>query len=177
VAGPLTPWERCKRKLQACFLGYPEEFGAPPLGHSVYLNGRTQVENGEAVRMVLYHYDFEEGGARLTLRGRDQLAKIADLLPRNFFPVVIERTPEMPELAEARRMFVLQALAQGPFPVPPERVLVSAPPTPGLRGFEAEIIYRNQIGVTRSAGTPLPASQDVGTGVLGILAPTTPGAQ
>jgi hypothetical protein len=166
----LSYWQRCKRKMQACFVGYPEEFAAPPLGASVYLNGKEQVANGEACRMVLYRYDFEEGGARLNLRGRDQLAKIACMLPANFFPVVIERTPDLPGLAEARRLSVLQELAQGNFPVPPERIVIGPPPTPGLRGVEAEVISRNLLEQTRYSGTPLPPSQDVG-GVTRILTP------
>jgi hypothetical protein len=164
----LSGWERWKQRMQAKCVGYLEEFGAPPLGHYVYLHGRAQVESGEAARMVLYHYDFEEDGARLTVRGRDQLAKIEHLLSGNFFPVIIERTPTAPALADARRMMVLQVLAHGQFPVPPERVVIGLPPTPGLRGVEAELIYANQLGVTRSSGAPLPRSQDVSGTLLNI---------
>jgi hypothetical protein len=171
----LSGWERWKRKMQAKCVGYLEEFQAPPLGHAVYLHGRAQVENGEAARMVLYHYDFEEGGARLTLRGRDQLAKIQHMLGTNFFPLVIERTPDVPGLDEARRAMVLQVLAHGQFPVPPERVVIGPSPTPGLRGAEAEVIYRNQIGVTRSSGAPLPQTQDV-SGTLLNVTPLTQGS-
>jgi hypothetical protein len=164
----LSGWERWRKRMQAKCVGYLEEFQAPPLGHTVYLHGRAQVESGEAVRMVLYHYDFEEGGARLTLRGRDQLAKIEKMMASNFFPIVIERTPEAPALAEARRALVLQVLAHGQFPVPPERVLVAQPPDLGLRGVEAELIYINQLRVTRTSGAPLPASQDVSGTILNV---------
>jgi hypothetical protein len=172
----LSAWQRCKRNWQACWIGFPEEWRAPPLGASVYLNGKTMVANGEAARMVLYHYDFEEGGVRLNQRGHDQLAKIACMLPANFFPVVIERTPELPGLAQARRMSVLQELAQGSFPVPPERVVVGEPAVPGLRGVEAEVIYRNLLLQTRTSGTPLSLSQDVGgvTQFLPTVTPTVP---
>jgi hypothetical protein len=164
----LSGWERWRRRMQAKCVGYLEEFQAPPLGHSVYLHGRAQVESGEAARMVLYHYDFEEGGARLTLRGRDQLAKIEKMLATNFFPIVIERTPDAPALAEARREIVLQVLAHGQFPVPPERVVIGPSPTPGLRGVEAELIYANQLGVTRSSGAPLRQSQDVSGTLISV---------
>lgn len=169
----LSAWQRCKKNWQACWLGFPEEWRAPPLGASVYLNGKTMVANGEAARMVLYHYDFEDGGVRLNQRGRDQLAKIAGMLPTNFFPVVIERTPELPGLARARRMSVLQELAQGSFPVPPERVVVGEPAVPGLRGVEAMVIFGNLMQQTRSSGTPLAPSLDVG-GVTQNLNPATP---
>ena len=49
--------------------------------------------NGNAARMVFYHYDFVEGTAQLNVRGRDKLVKVAQLLPATFLPVVIERTP------------------------------------------------------------------------------------
>jgi hypothetical protein len=170
----LSGWERWRRRMQAKCVGYIEEFQAPPLGHAVYLHGRTQVENGDATRMMLYHYDFEECGSRLTLRGRDQLAKIEHLLSSNFYPLVIERTPDMPALAEARRQMVLEILAHGNFPVPPERVVIGPPLTPGLRGVEAEVIYRNLIGVTRSSGAPLAQTQDV-SGTFLNLTPLTQG--
>jgi hypothetical protein len=170
LAGPpdvqLSLWQRCKKKMQAKWCGYAEEFIAPPLGHWAYEHGRTQVANGEAARMVLYHYDFEQCGARLTLRGRDQLAKMEEMLPQNFFPIVIERTPNMPGLAEARRLGVLQELSHGSFPVPPERVVIGPPLTPGLRGVEAEVINRSLMYNTRIGGAPLPPSQDVGVSNL-----------
>src|SRR5262249_7859793 len=43
---PTSRWQRCKAKLQWLFLGYPSEFREPPLGYSVYVNGRTMVANG-----------------------------------------------------------------------------------------------------------------------------------
>jgi hypothetical protein len=145
-------WQRCRRNLQDCFLGYPEEFTAPALGQFLYAHGKTQVANGDAARMTLYRYDFEEGREGLNLRGRDQLAKIETMLPQNFFPVVIERTPDAPALAESRRRQVLNLLARGPFPVPPERVMIGVPMPAGLSGVEAEIIYRNLLTQTQNAG-------------------------
>jgi hypothetical protein len=61
------------------------------------------VANGEAARMVLYRYDFEDGSPMLNARGLDELARIAALLPQNFYPLVVERTPCDPGLAEARK--------------------------------------------------------------------------
>jgi hypothetical protein len=148
-------WERCRAHLQDCFLGYPGEFSSPPLGQFLYQHGKTEVANGTAARMTLYHYDFVEGRNALNQRGKDQLDKIAALLPQNFFPVVIERTPEAPDLAKARRLLVLNELGRSPFPIPPERVMVGVPMAEGMSGVEAEIVYRNLLGQTTGGGMTL----------------------
>jgi hypothetical protein len=126
---------------------------ARPLGEAMYDNMRVQEANGEAARMVLYRYDFVTCGTDLNLRGHDQLVKIAALLSRNSFPLVIERTPENPALAEARRLVVLNELAHGPFPVPPERVVIGLPLANGLRGIESVLIYDNLLRQTQTEGT------------------------
>jgi hypothetical protein len=151
-ARPLPCGPRAKHNLQDCFLGYPEAFRSPPLGYFLYQNFRTEVANAEAARMVLYQYDFVDGGTTLNLHGQDKLARIAALLPRNFAPVVIERLPCAPGLAEARRLAVLDELAHGPFPVPPERVVVGAPIATGLSGVDAALVYENLLIQTQRQG-------------------------
>jgi hypothetical protein len=176
--GPRPSWlQRCKRNVQSCFLGFPGEFEAAPLGASVYLNGRTEVANGEAARMVLHQYDFVEGSAQLNPRGKDQLARIAGYLPRNFFPIIVERTPETASLAESRRLVVLNELARGTFPVPPERVVIGPDLANGLKGIEAEIIYRNLLDQTRISGTPIPPSSQSGAGISSGRISVPPGIQ
>jgi hypothetical protein len=160
---PLNFHERCKANAQACFLGFPEYFNAPPLGASIDAAYRTHVANGDAARMVLYQYDFDATGAHLTLRGRDRLAQIASMLPCNNFPIVIERTLCDPRLAEKRREFVLNELALGPFPVPPERVLIGPPLANGLSGKEAALIAANLLAQTAAKGPPVP----IGGGTVG----------
>jgi hypothetical protein len=115
-------------------------------------HGETEVANGTAIRMTLYHYDFVDGGGALNLHGRDQLAKIAAMLPHNFFPIVIERTPGAPGLAESRRLAVLHELAAGPFPVPAERVIIGPSLGDDLRGVEAEIMNFNIMAQDRARG-------------------------
>jgi hypothetical protein len=127
-------------------LGYPEEFNEWPLGSALYAHGRTQVANGNAARMVLYRYDFVEGSPQLNLRGRDKLAKMARMLPISFAPLVIERTPATPGLDAQRRTAMLAELADSPFPIPPERVVIGPPIANGLTGVEAVTIYGNQLG-------------------------------
>lgn len=172
--GPSPPPGTFRERLSAAcrkyFLGYVEEFEAVPLGHDVHVNMETQVLNGEAARMVLYQFDFVDQTSCLNLRGKDQLAKVAAMLDHNFFPIVIERTPAHPELAEARRLAVLNALAAGPFPVPPMRVVIGQPPATGLQGREANLIYLNLLNMTRSGG--IGASPTL---VQGTASPTTSG--
>jgi hypothetical protein len=152
-AGPATPRRRSlMRWLQECFLGFPDQFEAAPLGQSVYRHYAAHVANGTAVRMALYQYDFVAGCPALNQRGKDQLVKIAAMLARTDFPLVIERTPWEPALAEARRLTVLQELAGCPFPVPPERVVIGPPPGIGLSGVEAERVYRNLLDQTLNQG-------------------------
>jgi hypothetical protein len=143
---------QCKRKLQEHALGYPEEFNEWPLGKAAYDHARTQVANGAAARMVFYDYDFRAGSSELNLRGQDKLQEVGAQLPTNFFPVIIERTPLSPGLDQARQASVLAALAAGPFPVPPQRVIVGRPVANGLRGDEPLLIHANQLGLTAAGG-------------------------
>jgi hypothetical protein len=135
-------------------LGFPEEFNEWPLGSALYAHGRTEVANGDAARMVFYHYDFVEGTGQLNIRGRDKLVKVAHMLPMTFFPVVVERTPATPGLAEQRRAGLIAELARSPFPIPPERVLIGPPVAAGMAGFESVIVYGNQIGSLGAGGAP-----------------------
>src|SRR5262249_345833 len=149
---PATGWQRPIARCQYYFAGYPQEFKEPPLGYFLYLHGRTMVANGEAARMVLYDYDFLPAGAGLNHRGKYQLAKIVAMMPCNFFPLIIQETPNAPELAEARRLAVFNELGKQSFPVPPERVVVGRPIAIGLRGAEAERIDRTLMDNTSARG-------------------------
>jgi hypothetical protein len=110
------------------------------------------VANGNAARMVFYNYDFLEGSNKLNIRGHDKLVKISRMLPTNFFPIVVERTPSNPELAEQRRAGLLAELVNSRFPVPPERVVIGPPIAAGLAGFEGVFVYGNQLRALASEG-------------------------
>jgi hypothetical protein len=172
--GPARPrsfWERSRYRMQDCFLGFPEYFNEPPLGHSVYAHYKTHVANGDAARMVLYHYDFVDGSDVLNPRGRERLGEIAAMLPKNFFPVVIE--PDCaPGLDEARRLGVLTELGRCSFPIPTERVVIGKPPALGLRGAEAVVIYRNLLRQTQQRGAGTGGGGGISTGAT----PTQPSA-
>ncbi len=156
-------WHRanCKRHLQENFLGYAEEFNEWPLGYALYSHATTQVANGQAARMVFYHYDFVEGTSQLNARGRDKLVKVGTYLPTNFAPVVVERTLKEPGLDESRRMTLVGMFGRGTFPIPAERVVIGPPLADGISGREAYFIYHNQVQGIASGGA-------IGGGVSGI---------
>jgi hypothetical protein len=157
---------RCKRRLQEKLIGFPEEFVETTLGDSVYANGRTQVSNGEAARLVFYHYDFLDGSTELNHRGRDKLAVVMGTLPRTFAPIIVERTPREPGLDAGRRQVLLTRLASGPFPVPEQRVLVGPPIAHGLMGQEATLINNNRFNQVVQGASP--AGAGVSSGATGF---------
>jgi hypothetical protein len=188
VVGPAQPcvrkrpsfWSRCKYTLEDCFLGRPEEFDAPPLGMSVSMHYETHVANGVAARMTVYDYDFIRGGDQLNIRGRDRVRQIAALMALNPFPLVVERMPYAPALAEARRRAVLAELAAVMPRVPVERVVVGPPVAVPLQGAEAELIYQNLLLQTGSAGALPGTGTGPGTGTTtppsGVSGGSTPGS-
>jgi hypothetical protein len=157
-------WARCKQCLRRYFIGFPEEFEAPPLGASVYACNRIQVANAEAARMVLGPYHFVEGTDQLSALGRTRLQQIAHFLPCNFYPVVIEATCH-PELDLARRLAVANELGHGRFAIPLERVVIGPALTPGLSGLEARFIYANLVLRTQAGGAPVGAGGGAGAGL------------
>jgi hypothetical protein len=124
----------------------------PPLGAIMHEHFQTQVNNGIAARMVLFDYDFVCGGEMLNVRGLDHLQHISHFFGSYPYPLVIERTPYTPALAEARRQMVLHLLGEQGVALPPARVVIGPPLSFPLRGVEAEIIYNNLLLQTRSRG-------------------------
>jgi hypothetical protein len=102
--------------------------------------------------MVLYDYDFVCGNPVLNLRGKDRLCQIVDLVQRTPFPVIVERTPWNPGLAEVRRLDVINELSLAGVVLPPERVVIGPPTAVGLSGAEAVRIYRNLLDLTEHKG-------------------------
>ena len=136
----------CKRHLQEHFLGYLEEFNEWPLGSALYALERTQVSNSRTAQQTFYDFDFVGDSATLNLKGRQKMARVATELPRSFTPILIEQTARYPGLAELRRQTMLAELSQGPFPVPPERIIVCPPISTGLSGPEATVLFGTQMG-------------------------------
>lgn len=130
-------------------------FEAPegqPFGLSVTSHFEGHVMAGTAARMVFHDYDFLPGSDRLNYRGLDQIHQVARLMGISPAPVVIERTPRDPNLAERRRLTVLAALANVDPAASPNRVVVAEPVAFPLRGSEAEVIYKSMIRQTETLG-------------------------
>lgn len=172
---PMAPSCRCSEEEWVPFwqrwrLGKKKEKGAPreayaaPLGESRTANARAMILNGVAARMTLYQYDFVHNSDQLSPRGRDQLARIVGMLADYPFPLVIERSPCVPSLDEARRATVLNELARSPIAIPPERVVIGIPGANGLSGTEAVLQYRRLLQQTISGGT---ATAVLGSGTPG----------
>jgi hypothetical protein len=122
------------------------------------------VANGLAARMVFHQCDFVDGTSQLNYRGRDKLATIAAVLPTTFFPVVVERTPNQPDLDAARRELVVGELGRGSFPVAAERVVIGPRIAYGMAGYEAyTAIYPSQIRDLAAGG----AAGGTGGGFVG----------
>ena len=155
------------RRVQGKFWGYPEEYEPRPLGASVYEHGKIMAANGMAARLVLFHYDFVEGTSELNPRGLDQLARFSAQLSASPFPLIVERTPDNPGLAESRRYAVLARMAIGPCPLPSDRVLVGVPAPVGMSGIDAHIIGSNSLSRTQQYGPPIPLQSN------GVNSPST----
>ncbi len=163
----------CKRCMERKLLGFREEFNEWPLGAALYANCQAQVANGDAARMTFYRYDFVDGTARLNIQGMDKLQEIKAMLPMSFAPVLVERTPARPTLADARRAMLLAELSRGEFPVPKERVVVGKPIPIGRGGSEAAIISTNQMmGVLSGTGFRTGMMMGAGGGMGGGGMPT-----
>lgn len=157
-----------------------------PFGLSVTSHFEGHVMAGTAARMVFHDFDFLPGSDRLNYRGMDQVRQVARLMGISPAPVVIERLPRDPNLAERRRMAVMAALASVDPSVSPARVVVAEPLAYPLRGSEAELIYRTMVRQTESMGY-LPGSSTnssfsgfdsgngFGTGAPGTASPTPTG--
>jgi hypothetical protein len=166
----------------ACW-GERDYFQAESFGGSVDCYLKAQIANGQAAQLMLYHFDFGDGQVdeafRLNVYGHKRLKKMASLLAASSLPLMIEETIGNDPLDAARRQEVLRELnGLLPAPISPDRVVVMAPVTPGLRGVEALLIYNNLMRQTTSAAsrtatagggamTGGPASGTNGTGNAG----------
>ena len=126
----------------------------PAAGENLNIFWAIQIANGEAARMVLYHFDFVPGQPELTARGTRQLSKFADMLQQTPHPLILQPSREQARLDDLRRDHVLNALAMMDVHVPEERVIIRIPQTRGLDGIDAEAIQLKQMGLTsRTAGS------------------------
>jgi hypothetical protein len=159
VIGPLhRRWiTHTKPHMQASHWGYPQYFEERPYGSYVLQAEQMQIVNGLRDQQVLYNYDFGLGdhAAELTPRGQYQLRKIICRMQISPCPIIVQisdvNNPN-PELDEARRQFVLDALRQAGMPATDELVISDRPPLPGLQGSEGVMVYGNMLLQTQARG-------------------------
>lgn len=178
VVGPAyCRWHtEIKPSLQATHWGYPEYFRERPFGTYARHAAQMQIANGLQNQQVLYHYDFLSGrdASLLSPRGVYQLEKIVRRMQHAPGPIIVQETVDYPELDDARRQNVLDALADMGIPAVPEMVIVGRPPVPGLQGVEGLILYENLLQQTLERGVSAGATGGTAGGGFGVGAGTSP---
>jgi len=98
----------------AHFFGYElrERLFSPPIGSSLREHVARHRVRGRAARAILYGYDFQQESSELNERGREQVRKIADWVTESGIRVVVERTPNSPELDVDRQRVVIAELRE-----------------------------------------------------------------
>lgn len=162
---PTLPAVTCTTDAPACGRVRLVGSAGQPFGLSVNSHFDGHVRAAEAARLVFHDYDFQADGSKLNYRGLDRVGEVARLLAGSTDPVVVERLPRDPKLAEQRRLAVLTALAEAAPGVDPSRVVVGVPAATPLRGSEAVIVHQTMLRMTASGGY-LPS----GGGTTGLTA-------
>jgi len=135
--------------------------GAIPQPNGTYACQWAHAERGRAAQdnFVIYQYEWSADVTKLTPSGQGHVAQMAQTLFQVPFPVVIEPSSDR-RLDEARRMAVLEALANSGNPVTPDRVILARPEAEGMYGQEAQGVG-NSMFPNRSSG------QGAGAGTSG----------
>jgi hypothetical protein len=149
------------------FVGYPDAFIEPPMGHYVNEQFAVQVAKANTHRFTLYRSDFLPGTSQFSPSGASRFNIMAGRIPVWTGPIMIEWTPEQPALAEERRLALLETMQKAGMPVVAQRVVVGPSPYPGSMGVEAVHHAGNTILRDSSAATmfALPPTETAATGV------------
>jgi hypothetical protein len=143
---------RCTRclsdRIHHHWIGHPRYFAEPPFGASLYETMGRQKAKGDVHTFTLYRSDFLAGSTQLSPGGARRLSFLASRLGGWRGPIVVEWTPETPEIGLGRREIVLAALNGASFGISPERVLVGPSAFHGIMGPDAgnnhdALIYRD----------------------------------
>lgn len=146
-------WKQRQKALwQDRMFGYPEEFHRPPAGMALQSLAEQQRQSGRAARMILCEYDFVTGSAQLKPRGFARLARICEWSSNTPGGVLIESSVSGPEMDEARRETVFNALGHMSCQLPFSSIQTASPRPPALDSDSAALIYENQLQQTRSKG-------------------------
>jgi len=121
--------------------------GAIPQPNGTYACQWVHAEMAGADRdhFLIYQYEWSSDGTKLTESGQEHLARIAQRLPQVSCPVVVELSSD-PRLNEARRIAVLEALANCHYPIVPERVVLGRSDAEGLYGLETVGVAGRMLG-------------------------------
>jgi hypothetical protein len=153
--------------VQDKMIGYPENFVEPPLGYYVNEQLGVQVAKADPHRFTLYHTDFLPGTTSFSPIGASRYNIMASRMAGWSGPITIEWTPEQPELAEARRLAIVDTLNKAGQPLVATRVVIAPSMYPGALGVEAINNYANTVsrGQTAAQGFPLSPTESASAGV------------
>jgi hypothetical protein len=145
-----------KHKLKDKLIGYPEYFAEPPLGTNLREINGLMTAAADPHALLLYRSDFRQGTTSLSPGGAERLSRMAREMPRSLGPLVVEWTPEQPELAEQRRLAVVDLLQRAGLPCGPDQVVVAPSPFRGMLGDDAAVSYPVMIDRDARAGASYP---------------------
>jgi hypothetical protein len=173
---PLTPAQAHRKHWADTFIGRPADFVEPPFGYYVHETFGMMKSKADSHRFTLYRSDFLEGTDKLSPIGAARFNVMAARLRGWLGPVVIEWSPDRPNLAEMRRTAVLAALQGAGFGIVPERVVIGPSPYPGGLGtdganYHNTMIYRDQNAGQNYSLTPTSSSGFGGLGAGGSGGP------
>jgi hypothetical protein len=153
--------------VQDKFVGYPDTFIEPPLGFYVNEQLGVQVAKANTHRFTLYRSDFLPGTAAFSPNGASRFNIMAARIPSWPGPILVEWTPDQPELAEKRRAAILDTMQNAGMPLVAQRVVIGPSPYPGAMGVEAVNHSGNTILRSGAAAPmfPLPPMETAATGV------------
>ena len=110
-----------------------------------------QVAKADPHRFTLYRSDFLPGTNLFSPIGASRFNIMATRMPGWVGPIIVEWTPEQPELAQSRRQAILETLMKAGQPILADRVVIAPSPYPGAMGVEATNNYHQyDLRVARS---------------------------
>jgi hypothetical protein len=139
-------------ELHDKWIGYPENFIEPPLGHYVREQLTLEVAKADPHRFTLYRSDFLPGTDRFSPTGAARFNLMYSRTAGWPGPIKIEWTPDEPGLAQARRQAVLATYQRAGLPVDPQRVVIGPSPYPGAIGAEANQNFSTFLIRSQQAG-------------------------
>lgn len=125
------------RHLHEHWIGHPRFFAEPRFGASLYETMGRQKAKADLHTFTLYRSDFLAGTTKLSPGGARRLSFLASRLGRWHGPIVVEWTPDEPEIALGRRDTIVAALQQASLAVAFDRVVVGPSAFHGIMGPDA----------------------------------------